>query len=365
MINLNYSKNPILILLVSFCIVCGSVYSQNKNESLKQLTQAELQKKGWNPEKFKSAHIHADTTGTAAYLLLQDGKIVDSYGDLTHKYRCHSIRKSFLSALYGIYVERKEIDTSKTLFEIGIEEYGSLSPLEQKASLRDLIMGRSGVFLPATYENEGFDKVRPERNSHHPGNYWFYSNWDFNTAGTAFMLETGKNIFAAFKNEIADMIGMKDFEFNDGIWRYSPRSQHPAYLFRMSTRDMARFGLLFLNNGKWKNKQLIPENWVKESTAFHSNVTKPDGSPLPDVGFGFMWWTSNDYFEGSGLNIGQGAFNASGTGTQAIYVFPEENMVFVHRVNTDLPSAEYRSVNENEIGELLEIILQTKNNEYK
>jgi len=262
--------------------------------------------------------------------------------------------------LYGIYIEREKIDTTKTLHELGIDEYVKLSPTEQSANVRNLIMGRSGVFLPATYENEGFDKVRPHRNSHPPGTYWFYSNWDFNVAGTVFLLETGKNIFRAFKEEIAEPIGMQDFEFDDGIWRYSQRSQHPAYLFRMSTRDMARFGLLFLNNGKWDEKQLITEKWIRESTAFHSNVTKPDGSPLSGVGFGFMWWTSNNYFEGSGVKIGQGAFNASGTGTQAIYVFPEENMVFVHRVDTDLPSTEYKSVNENGIGKLLKLIFEAK-----
>ncbi|WP_296620105.1 serine hydrolase [Marivirga sp.] len=360
MINLFNVKKQVLFIFVSFFLGGDLAYSQNKNEALTRFTTTELQQKGWDIGKFQLAHKHVDSTGTAAYLLIQDGKIVDSYGDITRKYQCHSIRKSFLSALYGIYLQRKEIDTSKTLFELGIGEYVPLSPLEQTASLRDLIMGRSGVFLPATYENEGFDKVRPERNAYSPGRYWFYSNWDFNTAGTAFMLETGQNIFSAFKKEIADAIGMQDFEFNDGIWRYSPRSQHPAYLFRMSTRDMARFGLLFLNKGKWKDKQLIPEKWVKESTAFHSNVTKPDGSPLSDVGFGYMWWTSNNYFKGSGLKIGKGAFNASGTGTQAIYIMPEENMVFVHRVNTDLPSKEYQSVNENEIGKLLELILEAR-----
>lgn len=221
-------------------------------------------------------------------------------------------------------------------------------------------MGRSGVFLPATYENKGFDQIRPERNSNLPGEYWFYSNWDFNTAGVIFMRETGTNIFSAFINEIAEPTGMQDFELGDCIWRYSPRSQHPAYLFRMSTCDIARFGLLFLKNGKWGNKQSIPEKWVKESTAFHSKVTKPDGSPLPDVGFGCMWWTSKNYFKGSGLEFAKGAFNASGTGTQAMYIFPEENMVFVHRMDTDLPSAEYKSVNEDEIGTLLQVVLDAK-----
>lgn len=362
MINLNVLKKQVLYFFIGFFLVGGSIYSQEKNEALTRFTSVELQQKGWDIKKMQSAHKHADTTGTTAYLLIQDGKIVDSYGDITQKYRCHSVRKSFLSALFGIYLDRKKIDTSKTLFELGIEEYVSLSPSEQKASVRDLIMGRSGVFLPATYENRGFDKVRPQRNSHHPGTYWFYSNWDFNTAGTAFMLETGKNIFSAFKKEIADVIGMQDFEFNDGIWRHSPRSQHPAYLFRMSTRDMARFGLLFLNNGRWNNEQVISKDWVEESTAFHSKVTKPDGSPLPGVGFGYMWWTSKNYFKESGLKIGEGAFNASGTGTQAIYVMPDENMVFVHRVNTDLPSAEYSSVNENEIGRLLQLIFAARIN---
>lgn len=348
-------------VLASCSVVFFSLYTDGlaQMDGFNRATEKELRADGWDSSKFKNAHSHADTTGTASYLLIKDGKIIDMYGDITHKYRSHSVRKSYLSALYGIYLNEGVIDTGKTLYQMGITEYVELTPQEQMATVRELIMARSGVYLPATYENKAFDKVRPARGSFEPGEYWYYSNWDFNTAGVVFMLQTGINIFDAFKRKIADPIGMQDFDLDDCIWRYSSRSIHPAYLFRMSTRDMARFGLLYLHEGEWNNEQIIPKRWIQESTAFHSNVVRPDRSPMPGVGYGYMWWTKKQYFEEAGLDI-KGAYNASGTGTQGIYIMPKQNIIFVHRVNTDLPSDEYQSVNSKQIGDLLALILEAK-----
>ena len=70
-------------------------------------------------------------------------------------------------------------------------------------------------------------------------------------------------------------------------------SIHPSYKFRISTRDLVRFGLLYLNKGVWQGVQVIPVDWVKESTRAHS-IT---GSSGTKSGYGLMWWvvaTSED-----------------------------------------------------------------------
>jgi len=72
-----------------------------------------------------------------------------------------------------------------------------------------------------------------------------------NALGTIFEQETGAKIFDAFKKEIADPIGMEDFSVENCEYFYQKdKSQHPSYSFRMSARDMARFGLLYLRKGK-------------------------------------------------------------------------------------------------------------------
>lgn len=52
----------------------------------------------------------------------------------------------------------------------------------------------------------------------------------------------------------------------------------------MSARDLARFALLYLHNGRWRDRQIIPEQWVVDATTSYSNT--------PTGGYGYMWWTS-------------------------------------------------------------------------
>jgi CubicO group peptidase (beta-lactamase class C family) len=147
-------------------------------------------------------------------------------------------------------------------------------------------------------------------------------------------------MFKQFDLQIAREIGMQDYSPADGSWRYSARSWHPAYVFRMSTRDLARFGLLYLRSGRWKGAEIVPETWVLESTAWHSDVTRPDGTPMPGVGYGLMWWTEmQDRPDLPDLEnpLGPGVFIASGTGPQLLLIAPDAALVFVYRTNTDTP----------------------------
>ena len=66
---------------------------------------------------------------------------------------------------------------------------------------------------------------------------------------------------------------MQDYETTDGEYVDGDASIHPAYPFRMTARDMARFGLLYLQNGKWCDKQIISESWIKKSTTSQT-ITK-------------------------------------------------------------------------------------------
>jgi CubicO group peptidase (beta-lactamase class C family) len=97
--------------------------------------------------------------------------------------------------------------------------------------------------------------------------FWFYNNWDFDALGAIYRQATGEDIFQSFARRIAKLIDMEDFSVRDGQYILEPLSIHPAYPFMMSARDLARFGLLFLNDGRWNATQVIPAAWVKESTA--------------------------------------------------------------------------------------------------
>jgi len=270
---------------------------------------------------------YADKIGSAAVLVMKDGKTVYSYGDSSLKYLCHSIRKPFLGALYGIYKERGLIDLNLTLEELGIDDIPpELTPEEKRATIRDLLMSRSGVYHEAGGEVSSMIAARPERGSHEPGTFFYYNNWDFNTLGTIFTMLTGKGVFEAFDEEIAKKIGMEDFYPDNCRYIYEEKkSLHPLYFFRMSTRDMARFGQLFQKYGSWEGVQIISEDWIRESTAVYP-VSNPGGDP-----YGYMWRIIPAE---AGLGYG---FYHTGLGVHLLAVLPEKKLVFVYRLDTDKP----------------------------
>jgi hypothetical protein len=125
---------------------------------------------------------------------------------------------------------------------------------------------------------------------------------------------------------------MEDWQPADGFRVFEPtKSRHPAHTFRISTRDLARFGQLYLQQGKWNGRQIVAAEWVKESTRPHTD----DGD---GTGYGYMWWT---YQAGSSFTakypaLGkQSFFRALGTGEQGLWVIPGAGLVVVHRADTD------------------------------
>ncbi len=212
---------------------------------------------GWSMKKLTAAKAYSKQIGSAAVMIVENGMVVDSWGEIERKYQLHSMRKPLISALIGIHTAKGRIDLSKTMTELGIDDNKpSLTRIEKQATIADLIKARSGIYHPALGEAPGMKAMRPERHSHLPGTFYYYNNWDFNAIGTIFEQETGANIFEEFSRRIATPLQMKDFKVNDGWYNTGPESIHPYYGFRMSARDLARFGLLYLRKGRWKNKQI-------------------------------------------------------------------------------------------------------------
>jgi CubicO group peptidase (beta-lactamase class C family) len=277
---------------------------------------------GWSIKKLKAAEDYAATLKPTAVMVVQDGKIVAKWGDISRKVNVASVRKSLLSGLYGIAVSGGRIDLGSTLADLGIDDKPpTLTAAEKRATVRDLLMARSGIYHAAAYETADIRQKRPERGSHASGTFWFYNNWDFNALGTIYRQQTGEDVFQSFAERIAAPIGMQDFSAGDGKYVSERHSIHPAYPFRLSARDAARFGQLYLDGGRWNGRQIIPASWVRESTTAYSDTDR--GS----MGYGYLWWILNPDVFGSGAAL------ASGYGGQAIAIVPSEHLVVVQTVD--------------------------------
>lgn len=309
----------------------------------------------YSSSKLEKAREYSKQIESSAVVIVVSGKILYEWGKVETKYKTHSLRKSFLSAMYGNYVRKGIIDLDKTIEELGIDDEPPLTEVERKATVRDCIKARSGIYHPALYESANMKALKPPRNTETPGIHWYYNNWDFNAAGTIFKQLTGNDIFEALKREIADPIQMEHFEVEDGWYVTGEESIHPAYPFRITARDCARFGLLMMRNGKWNDKQVVPADWVEESTRYHSDATLYSSS-----GYGYMWWVARDqnkFPHLPGVELPEDSYSARGAGGHYILILPAYDMVVVHRVNTDDPG---KRVKKEEMGNLVQMILDAR-----
>lgn len=290
---------------------------------------------GWSMEELNAAKAYANSIGSQSWLVIEHGKIVDSYGPIETVNSLHSARKSFMSALYGLAIAEGKIDITKTLAELGIDDNEpKLTPEEKKATIRDLLMARSGIYHIAQGEAGAMAAARPKRYSHGPGTFWYYNNWDFNALGTIFNQVMKTSLFDYMNEHIALPLQMEDFKLSNQQYFDGPESIHKYYNMEMSARDMARFGHLFLNEGCWDGKEIIPAAWIKESTTPYSD-TISNFLPLGFGFYGYMWWVGDKNRFLPNMTLPNGSFAALGAGPQVILVIPSRGQVIVHRTGTD------------------------------
>lgn len=326
-----------LFLLTVFIILLISTYQCDSNPSSSEenpnaLPTVTPEEVGYSSEKLAQAAEFGEEIGYAALMASYDGKVFFSWGSVSENYWSHSIRKALLNSIFGIYVDNGTINLDDSMDDLGIDDIPpSLTDEEKQAKIRHLLQSRSGVYHAAAAEAQIMKDTRPERGSHPPGTFYYYNNWDFNVLGTIFEQETGTKIFEEYKRQIADPIGMQDFDIDNCFYRYEPElSMHPAYPFRMSARDMLRYGILYQKNGNWKGNQIIPEAWIEESTTVYSIIDSTMG-----VGYGYLWNVIPKGSEAAQLAGNNKIFFHTGIGVHMLMIIPEIKLVLVMRMDTD------------------------------
>ena len=288
------------------------------------------------------ADLHAVLPSSSVYSMVtvNDGVIIDEYYregyDEQSLYRLNSTSKSFTSALIGIAIEQGYIG--------GVD---------------DLLSD----YLPQVLEQEDTRKHQITLEhllTHTSGLEWYewgsgYSNWvEFQTApnwvdyilgrnlvydpGTQFAYSTGNTHLLSAVLEAAT--GMTEEEYARinlfeplGIenWQWDTDPQgitDGGNGLHLSTRDAARFGQLFLQNGQWNGQQLVPADWVEVST-----TAKNGGAGDGTGSYGYQWWTRTYHSGGYDTytppygRVGYTVYYALGHGGQFIFVVPELDLV--------------------------------------
>jgi CubicO group peptidase (beta-lactamase class C family) len=265
-------------------------------------------------------------------LIIKDGKLVfEEYFYEHNKNKLHELRsatKSFISALAGIAIDKGFIKSKNEKVLSYFPEYKFKNDLEakNKITVENLLTNQSGLdcdtYNPKAVGNESIMAYEKD---------WIQYSLDLPMNDSAggigqycssnpiilgrIIEKTTKMTLPAFATQtLFKDIGIKKFYWH---FKPDPSSGETFCQLNLRSRDMAKFGLLYLNNGLWNDKQVIPKEWVEQSLAKHSVVAGLD--------YGYLWWTK--YLDADGVRY-YGKL-AQGNGGQKIYIFKELNLVTV------------------------------------
>ncbi|MDR1629206.1 MAG: beta-lactamase family protein [Oscillospiraceae bacterium] len=253
-----------------------------------------------------------------SFLLLRNGYLVnETYFDENYKNTSHyqaSCTKSFLSTLVGIAIQEgyiQSVDQNVIDFFPGLTLPEELN-YKNEMTIRHLLTMTSGLAADekwAEFENaEDVGRaifLLPQEDM--PGKQFRYDTGASHLLGCVLSQAVGKSLYDYAKEKLFDPLGMTNVYW-DADKQGNNYGGHGLYL---TPEDMLRFGYLYLNNGRWEDRQILSAEWVKQA--------QPQLGGRKD--YGFMFWVS-------WANIPHN-YEANGAGDQHIIIFPELNAVAV------------------------------------
>jgi len=253
--------------------------------------------------------------------------VVDFGVDTLHDLR--SVSKSVTSALVGIAVGEGRLPGINTdaldLFPAYREH---LAPDKRGLRLENILTMTAGLdwFEPPDYTNPGNDEIRMINSpdpvafvlgrslATAPGDRFEYNGGLPTLLGYLLEQAYGQRGDQILREKLLEPLGIERFDFRantSGLLAY-------ASGIRLRPRDMAKFGLLYLDGGRWQGRQIVPGEWVRASLTAHAK-------PANWAGYGYQWWIEGFASDAESLLVPM----AVGNGNQRIMIVAPLNMVVV------------------------------------
>lgn len=293
--------------------------------------------------------------GGAAGLIIKNGYIVAQWGDVNRVDMTFSATKSFLSTTTGLAIDNGLIKsvTDKVNTYVWDDTYQG----EHNSKITwDNLLTQSSDWSGTLFglhdwadrppKEGGIDDWK-NRKLNEPGTVFKYNDVRVNLLAYSLLQVWRKPLSIVLKEKIMDPIGASttwrwygyenSFVNIDGLMMQSVSGggHHGGGIF-ISAIDQARFGLLFLRNGKWKNQQLISEKWVKSA---HQ-------SSIPNKNYGYMWWINADK---RWKDVSSKIYYAAGFGGNYIIIDNEHDLVVVVRWMDDSKMGDFLNLVEQSI----------------
>jgi len=269
--------------------------------------------------------IENDNQGIRSITVVRHGTVVldtrispFARGD---RHDIHSCTKSVLSALVGIAIDKGDLPglDARVLDFFPGYEIAHLDGDKRAMTLGHLLTMSAGLKTEDSYLYNwaGLGRMRASRDwaqyildlpiVTEPGTHFEYSNLVSQLLAIILQEATGQSAGAYAREHLFEPLGIVDYAWQgsgpDDNWGYSGLSLHPL--------DMARLGYLYLRGGEWDGVQVVPSDWVHNSTS--SQIA---AGTLADS-YGYQWWVDDDMFM------------MQGHGGQFVYVLPARDLVVV------------------------------------
>lgn len=295
--------------------------------------------KGFAREPFHEILGPTKKRGGPAGMILKNGYVIGSWGDTQRVDMTFSVTKSFLSTVAGLAVDRKLIGSANDLLADYIWDGTFQGPHNSQIRWKHLLQQNSDWSGELWGIKDWAD--RPPRKGSlddwkyrelkTPGTVMEYNDVRVNVLAYSLTQVWRNPLPKVLKEHLMDPIGASTtwrwFGYDhawtevDGIKMKSVTGGgHSGAGIFINAEDMARFGLLFMNNGRWKTQKIISEEWIAEALT----------SSEPNVNYGFMWWLNtpgDDRWERAPDNL----FSAQGFGGNYIVIDRQRQLVIITR----------------------------------
>ncbi|UBZ06225.1 beta-lactamase family protein [Salegentibacter mishustinae] len=309
----------------------------NEYSESKDLRQAIL--KGFQHEPYHEILGPTKRRGGPAGIILKNGYLVEKWGDTKRVDMTFSVTKSFLSTTALLALDENLIADVEDPVINYVWDDTFEGEHNSKITWKHLLQQNSDWsgelwdsfdWADRPPKEGGIDDWR-NRELNKPGTHFKYNDVRVNVLAYSLLNVFRKPLPSVLKQEIMDPINASStwrwFGYEnswttiDGFKMQSVSGGgHSGGGMFINTEDMARFGLLFMNNGNWDGKQLISEKLIEEAV-------QPS---IPNENYGYMWWLNADgprQWE----NIDKDIFYAAGFGGNFIIVDRKEKLVIVTR----------------------------------
>jgi CubicO group peptidase (beta-lactamase class C family) len=261
------------------------------------------EEQGLDPDLVAEFYHNASELDTIySLLIIKDGHLIaEGYfneGSYEQKAFIQSISKSYISALVGLALDQGCLTgVDQKMMEFFPEFADQITdPRKEQITIQDLLQMRSGYAWEETHEDLWAGLASGDYMpllvgfplTHNPGDTFQYSNWTSWLLGVIVSRACDTDLKEYAQEHLLSPIGsdVGDWWSDDYGYYYSA--------FGFTARDLARFGILYLNDGEYDGKQVISQEWVNDSLQTYSEEawTIRIGRNIKDIGYGYQWWSA-------------------------------------------------------------------------